>query len=165
MDYVWPFFFPLAGLAIALVHIRWKQYQGPRVTETILMWQLAIGLGLSLAYGGLGHLLIPDQVAESIGWPVGSPFQTEVGLWDLSLGIVGLLCLKIRGTFWQAAIIGPGIFLFGAGVGHVYQMVVHGDYSPNNAGGVMYVDLLLPIALAALYLYWHRQAGIVAGSG
>jgi hypothetical protein len=121
------------------------------------MWQLVCGFGLSLLWGGIGHLLVPDQVAESIGWATGSPFQREVGMWDASIGIVGILCLKVRDHFWLAAIIGGGLFQFSAGLGHVYELVAHGDVSPNNSGGVLWVDLLFPILLAVLYLLYHKE--------
>ncbi|HEU17671.1 MAG TPA: hypothetical protein ENO06_02945, partial [Methanolinea sp.] len=92
------------------------------------------------------------------GWPTGSPFQREVGMWDLALGIVGLLCLKFRTIgFWTATVIGTGIFYIGAGLGHVYEMVAFGNYSPNNAGAVMYMDLLYPIFLAGLLILYYTR--------
>jgi len=36
-------------------------------------------------------------------------------------------------------------------------MVVHGNYAPNNAGGVMYMDLLYPIFLGVLLIYLHKK--------
>jgi len=110
MNYLLPLFFPIVGAIIAIIHNRWKQHTGVQALETFLMWQIALGLGL-------GHLLTPDKVAESIGWPTGSPFQREVGMWDFFMGFVGLLCLKFRNEgFWTATIIGCGLFSFAAGV-------------------------------------------------
>ncbi len=159
MEILWPLLFPLLGALVALVQINHEKKTADthRKLEIILMWQLAIGLGLSLLWGGIGHLLFADQVAESIGWPTGSPFQREVGMWDAAIGIVGLLCLKYRDHFWLATIIGGGLFLFGAGLGHVYEFVAHGDVSPNNIGGILWVDLLFPILLAVLYLLYHKE--------
>jgi hypothetical protein len=158
MVFLWPFFMPVLAAVIALVHIRWKQQAGAQAVGTFLMWQLAVGLGLGMMYGGLGHLLLPDQVAESIGWPTGSPFQREVGMWDVCMGLVGLLCLKFRSEgFWAATIIGTGLFMIGAGLGHVWELVVHQNYAPDNAGGVMYLDLLYPLFLAALLIVYHRR--------
>ncbi|WAC04223.1 MAG: hypothetical protein OS112_07045 [Methanoregula sp.] len=158
MNFLWPFFLPLVGAGIAIVHNRWKQYTGVKALETFLMWQIALGLGLGLMFGGLGHLLTPDKVAESIGWPAGSPFQREVGMWDFFMGFVGVLCLRFRNEgFWTATIIGCGLFLFSAGAGHVYEMIFHGNYAPNNAGGVMFMDLLYPVFLAVLLIYLHKK--------
>ena len=48
------------------------------------------------------------------------------------------------------------MFLFCAGIGHVYQFIAHGDVSPNNIGMVLWIDLLFPLLLAALYLLYQR---------
>lgn len=152
-----PFLLPILAALIALIHIRWKHIAGYQAIGVVLMWQLAIGLGLGLIWGGLGHLLMPDQVAESIGWATGSPFQREVGMWDLALGIVGVLCLVFRDEwFWTATIIGTGIFYVSAGLGHVYELIVHGDTAAFNAGAVMYLDLFYPFFLAVLLILYHR---------
>ena len=157
-ELIWPFLFPLVAAVIAGIHIRMKNHHGSQALEVFLMWQIAIGLGLGYFYAGMGHLLLADKVAESIGWPAGSPFQREVGMWDAAMGIVALLCLKFRETgFWTATILGIGIFSVGAGLGHVYEMVVNGNYAPNNAGPVMYMDFLYPVFLVALLWLLHRK--------
>jgi len=163
VELVWPVFFPLLGAIIALIHIRWKKMERAEAVGTFLMWQLAIGFGLSYLYAATGHLLLADKVAESIGWPAGSPFQREVGMWDGAMGICGLLCLKFREDFWTAVIIGFGIFSISAGLGHVYELVAHADFSPNNAGAVMYIDLFYPLILAGL-LIWYRRERAAAGT-
>jgi hypothetical protein len=86
-------------------------------------------------------------------------------MWDAALGIVGLLCLKFRDTgFWTATVLGIGIFSVAAGLGHVYEMLVHADYSPNNARPVMYMDLLYPVFLIILlYLLQNKRSEEGAG--
>ena len=155
LEIIWSVFFPLIATIIALIHIMWKKFKGLHALETFIMWQLAIGFGLSLLFSGMSHLILPDKIAESIGWPSGSPFQREVGMWDAAIGIVGLLCLKIKNDFWTAMIAGTGLFYFGAGIGHIWELVVHGNNSPNNAGIVMYVDLLYPVLISALFIYYR----------
>ena len=162
LDLIWPVFFPLLGAVIAIIHIRWKGIAGAEAIGTFLMWQLAVGFGISYLYAGFGHLFVADKVAESIGWPAGSPFQREVGMWDAAMGICGMLCLKFRKDFWTAVVIGPGLFMFWAGLGHVWELVMHGDTSPNNAGAVMYIDLLYPLVLAGMLIWYHRA---LAASG
>lgn len=158
MDLIWPVFFPLLGAIIALIHIRVRKLEGAGAIGNFLMWQLVIGFGLAYLYAGFGHLVVADKVAESIGWPVGSPFQKEVGMWDAAMGICGLLCLKFRDDFWTAVIIGPGIFMFSAGLGHVWELVMQGNTAPNNAGAVMYIDLLYPLFLAALLIVYRKKS-------
>jgi hypothetical protein len=155
---IWPVFFPVLALIIALLYSYLKHYRGLRALETVLVWQLVIGLGLAYLYAGLGHLFFADQVAASIGWPAGSPFQREVGMWDISMGIVGILCLKFRNEgFFTATLAGIGIFSVGAGLGHVYEMVTLGDFAPGNAGPVMYMDIFYPVILATLLILYHQR--------
>lgn len=159
MDLLWPFFFPVLGAVVALVHIRWKHHTGVTALGTFLAWQLAIGLGLSSIYAAFGHLVFADRVAASIGWAAGSPFQREVGMWDFAIGIVGLLCLKFRSAgFWTATVIAYGIFSISAGLGHVYELIVHANMSINNAGPVMYMDLFYPVFLGTLLFWYFRRA-------
>ena len=79
-------------------------------------------------------------------------------MWDGAIGILGILCLKFRDDFWLATIIGSGLFLFSAGLWHAYQLVVNGDISPSNAGGVLWVDILFPVLLGILYYLWRRES-------
>jgi hypothetical protein len=157
VETIWPVFFPLLAAGIAGLHIFWKGLKGAHAIESFLMWQLAIGFGLGYVYAGAGHLFLSDKVAESIGWPTGSPFQIEVGMWDAAMGICGLLCLKFRDDFWTAVIIGPGLFSIWAGLGHVRDLFINGNTAVNNAGPVMYIDLFYPVFLAGLLIWYRRE--------
>jgi hypothetical protein len=42
------------------------------------------GVGAWLLFAAIGHLFFADQVAESVGWAPGSPFQREIGFSDLA---------------------------------------------------------------------------------
>jgi hypothetical protein len=54
------------------------------------------------------------------------------------------------------------VFYVGAGLGHVYELVVFGNTAQYNAGPVMYLDLFYPLFLAALLILYHvkkKEAG------
>jgi len=158
VELVWPFFLPVVAVIAGIIHVKVKDLHGEEAVGTFLMWQIVIGLGIGYVYAAVGHLFAADRVAASIGWPAGSPFQREVGIWDASMGIIALLCLKIRDTgFWTATILGIGLFSVSAGLGHLYEMAVHGDYALNNAGPVMWLDLLYPLYLLALLWLLNRK--------
>ena len=159
---IWPVLCPVAAAMISAIHIRLRKLAGSDAIGNFLMWQLAIGFGLSYLLAGFSHIVFADKVAASIGWPAGSPFQREVGMWDMAMGLCGLLCLVFRDDFWTAVVIGPGLFSFAAGLGHVRELVVSGDAAPNNAGAVMYLDLLYPLFLAALLIWYRKNHGIPA---
>jgi hypothetical protein len=53
--------------------------------------------------------------------------------------------------FWLAAIIAGSIFLMGAAVGHVRQLVRTGNVSPGNAGPILVTDVAIPVTVILLY--------------
>ncbi|HCA41951.1 MAG TPA: hypothetical protein DEP28_01715 [Bacteroidetes bacterium] len=152
-------FFIILALVTTLIHLAVKKAfkDEPKRIEIILLNFIVVIIGGSSLLAAAGHLLIPDQIAESIGWPTGSPFQTEVGLANLGFGIAAVMGIWFRKTFWLSTIISSGVFLFGDGVGHVYQMIAHGDYAENNAGIIMYTDFLIPIAGLILYSRYNKS--------
>ena len=57
-----------------------------------------------------------------------------------------------------AAILGPAVFLLGAAVGHVHQMIVARNFAPGNAGIIFYMDIIIPL-LGFLFLWLDRRFG------
>lgn len=125
-----------------------KMTSRQRLEYAVRWWFGGGALGLLVAASG--HLFAADQVAESIGWPTGSPFQREVGFSDLAWGMLGVLCIRMRGTIREAFVIGTAIFLWGAAGGHIYEMLTQGNFSRNNSGVLLAIDILLPVANALL---------------
>ncbi|HRE41803.1 MAG TPA: hypothetical protein PLG90_10775 [Ignavibacteria bacterium] len=155
-------YFIIFAIITTLIHLAYKKAfkdENKRI-EIILLNFIVVVIGGSSLLAAAGHLLIPNQIAESIGWSPGSPFQTEVGLANLGFGIAAVMGIWFRKGFWLSTIISSGIFLFGDGIGHVYQMVAHGNYSENNAGIIMYTDFLIPIAGLLLYLRYNKSLKI-----
>ena len=121
-----------------------------RILEIILLWALIVnGLQGILAFAG--HVFNGPAIAKTIGWPPGNPFQYEVGITNLGVGILGLMCIWKRDSFWLATIIMMSVFNFGAGIGHVIQIIQFQNYAPNNAGLILYFDLINPLVLIGLY--------------
>lgn len=101
---------------------------------------------------GSGHLFFPDPIAESIGWPKGSPFQWEVGLANLSYGVLGAWASGQDQSWWLATVVAFSIFYLGAAIGHVKDIIAKKNYASGNAGGVLVVDVLIPVLLIVLYV-------------
>jgi hypothetical protein len=148
------------SFVVAGVHIyRDEQPRtGGRVAEILLIWLLVINIGFGGLYAFSGHLFAAEEVAASIGWPAGNPFQTEVAVANLAIGTLGILSYWIRGNFWIAAVIATSIWLLGAAAIHVSEMVSAGNYNPGNAGVVFYMDIIGP-ALLVILLVYLRYAG------
>jgi hypothetical protein len=87
-----------------------------------------------------------------------SPFQYEVGIADLTVGVLGVLGFWGNSSFRLAAAIAGIIWYWGDAVGHVRQMIVANNYAPGNAGGWFWTDVFVPALLVAcLVLVWKRQ--------
>ena len=118
-----------------------------RMLEDGLLWLVGVQ---GWVYAG-GHLLFADQVANSIGWRPGSPFQFEVGLANLSYGVLGVFASAHGREWWLATVVAFSVFYLGAAVGHLRHIAVERNFSPGNAGPVLFFDIAVPLFLIWLY--------------
>ena len=129
--------------------------RGPRpitvalVADRFARWVCLVPLGLMGLWGFLGHVFFPERAAEAIGWAT-SPFQTEVGMANLGIGVAGVLGAVIAAPPYRLAVAIVALcFLGGAGVTHLVQIAQTGNVAAGNAGPILYTDFLSPIALLA----------------
>ncbi len=150
----WPVLAPVVGFGIAEI-VQLAQHGTSGFHRATLLNALVYLIGVAGIISASGHLLKADDVARSIGWAPGSPFQWEVGVADLGWGVLGVLCPFYGRDFWLATIVVASIFLLGAAIGHVKQMIVAKNFAPGNAGGVFFADVVIPIFLIVLYATYH----------
>ena len=150
-------FFILAHLS----RLKREERTRPRIVEIALLYILGIG-GFSSIISGFLHLIYGDELAESIGWQAGNPFQWEVGFANIALGVIGYMCFWRR-DFWLPTVIARTIFAWGAGITHVVDIVERGNFAPGNAGPILYVDFLVPIVWLVLLTFYKRyeKAGLL----
>ena len=74
-------------LAVAEV-VQFAQHGSDGWERALLRNALVFLVGVPGIVGFSGHVFNADQVAESIGWPKGNPFQYEVGIANLSYGVL-----------------------------------------------------------------------------
>ena len=106
------------------------------------------------------HILVPDRIANYIGWQTGSPFQIELGFASLGIAILGILSIWLRGWFWVAPAISRSVFLFGAAFVHIREIIGRGNFSPGNAGPVLFFDISVPLLVLGLLLAHIRMGGM-----
>jgi len=117
---------------------------------TLLLYQLTVTVGLTGILGGYGHLFLRDRVARSIGWPTGTLFQVELGYCSLGMGLLGVMSFWYRDNFWLATIVFTTVFLIGAAIVHIKEMLQKRNFNPGNAITTI-PDILIPITLFVLW--------------
>ena len=82
------FLFILALIIAALASSRGS------TAERFLSWVLLLPIGITGLWAGVTHVFFPEVAATHIGWQT-SPFQFEVGVADLAVGLTACL------SFWR----------------------------------------------------------------
>lgn len=151
------FFYLACALMAATIHFLLSKNKGKeRVLEIYLLYLIVFCIGVSGLAGAYFHTFLAAQTAERIGWLAGNPFQFEVAMANLAVGIAGILCIWLRGSFWLATVIIASIFIYGAAYGHFVQ-IAKGDHAPYNSGVFLYVnDMGIPLLYDALTLLYFR---------
>lgn len=129
------------------------------IVETYLIYFFAIYVGFMGVFTAYAHVFMPGRASASIGWAP-SPFEYEVGMADLTVGVLGILCIWFRGNFWLATAIANAVWLLGDAVGHIRQVMLANNHAANNAGIFLYLEIAIPLLILALTLYHRRKTGI-----
>ncbi len=127
------------------------------VAETFLLYLFVFYVGLMGVLTFVFHVFFSARASASIGWAP-SPFEYEVGIADLTIGVLGFLCIWFRENFWLATAIANLVWLEGDAVGHIRQMAEHGNHAANNSGLFLCLEILMPVVILTLTLYHRRRA-------
>ena len=147
--------FVLLAIVAASVNLAFsaRRRRTPRaIAGTYLLYLLFIYVGLMGLLTAYAHVFRPLQTSASIGWAT-SPYEYEVGMADLTVGVLGVLCLVFRGEFWLATAIANAVWLLGDAVGHVRQMVLYGNHAENNSGVFLMLEFIMPVVILILVFY------------
>ena len=128
-----------------------------RKLELYLIYLFGLGVTGSGIGGALGHLFLSDAVAQSVGWPTGSPFQLEMGFTNLALGVLGLVAVSRRDGFREATVMAVTVVGVGATIVHLWDIAATGNLAPGNTIQNV-ANLAKPILLIGL-LRASRRAG------
>jgi hypothetical protein len=149
-----------------------------RRIELFMIYIFAVSVGANGLSGAFGHLFLSDLVAEGVGWPVGSPFQLEMGFANLLVGVLGLMAISRRDGFRTATILATTILGLGATTVHLWDIASTGNLAPGNTlqnlGNLLDPALLIgltflaarttdPDAESPAFLHWQMRQQPVVG--
>jgi len=150
----------LLAIGLAIGFARAYKYRDNKAVfyERLFLPVIFLTVGINgVFFGFIPHVFFSDKIAEQIGWPVGNPFQLEVGYHDGCWGVIGLLSAWFKGGFALAAAIGFALFLLLAGWEHLRETIVNHNYASYNFQFII-GDYLPAIALLVLaYLYYRHS--------
>jgi hypothetical protein len=123
----------------------------------LLNFLLLLSVGGEESWAGFFHVFFPQTAAATIGWQV-SPFQFEIGVADLAVGIAAIVSFWRSIEFKAAIIVYTVLFYIGVAIGHVHQAISMGDMSVNNFGPLLLITVVKVFLLPALYVIVRRTS-------
>jgi hypothetical protein len=151
-------FFVLLAAVAASIHVAVspaRRVSGAAIAGAYLIYLFVIYVGLMGLLTAYAHVFRPMQTSASIGWST-SPYEYEAGMADLTIGVLGVLCVWFRGNFWLATAIANLVWLEGDAIGHIRQMEEYNNHAANNSGIFLYLEIMVPLIILLLTLY-HRK--------
>lgn len=130
-------------LFVRAIMIAVARPDGP-AAERFLAWIMLLPIGVTGLWAGVFHIFFPEIAAAHVGWQI-RPFQFEVGVANLAIGITACVAFSCELGFKVAAVSAASIFLLGDEAGHVRQMMVAGNFAPGNAGLPFCMDIICPL--------------------
>ncbi len=141
-----------AGLTITL-----KKLKGTELLNMLVGWLLVVCIGLGGVWAFIGHAFFTAQVAESIGWAK-SPFQFEIAVSNLSIGVLGLLCIVFKDRFRLATAVAASVYLLGCAAVHIQQAIAYDNLSVNNIGPLVWIgDIFIPVFILVLVIIADKK--------
>lgn len=122
----------------------WRQELFESAVTYMIGWA---GIGAAVA-----HIAFGSRTSRSIGWAA-SPFEFEVGLASLAMGVAGLMANGQPLAFAWGVIVVNAIFRIGCGVGHVRDMVRNRNFALNNTS-ILFINFAVPAFLIWAYQIW-----------
>lgn len=122
----------------------------PQTAERFLSWVL-LSCGLEALWAGASHVLFPETAAHFIGWQT-SPFQFEVGMADLSLGVISTLSFWRPLAFKAAVVTFTVVYYVGLAYGHFHQIATTGNTAAGNDGLLLLLTVIKPLLLFGLLI-------------
>jgi len=152
------FAFSVLPVLLATLHVRLDSMAKDRLwkVEVYLIYLFMLGVAASGLSGFFGHVFTPEAVAESIGWPKGSPFQQEMGFANLALAVLGLVAAGRRDGFREATVMAVTVVGVGVTVVHFIDILKEGNLAAGNS--IQNVANLLKPALLIPMLFVSRRS-------
>lgn len=135
-------------IAIILFIFNWllQKIRHQKSSNLLLRWLLLLPVGVTGIYVFLMCLIFPAATAAMMHWPP-SPFQYEVALANLCLGILGLLAFRASYGFQLATVIVTCFWMWGHAIYEIYRIITTSNIYLGDIVSWFWIYLLLPFVL------------------
>ncbi len=149
---------PLIGLVVAAVQVLRlpRPRQAARVVEICTRQFMFWVVGMAFLCNFVFHSFFGELASSLIGWD-DSPFQAEVGYASLGFALLGFLATFSTFSVRIGAVLAITPFMWGAAATHIVDIVQSGNFTPGNAGFILWLDILLPVIGMVLLWLSHRH--------
>lgn len=112
------------------------------VAESLLSWSLPLNLGVLETLLFVRHILRDESTAEDADQTPRDRLLRELAVAHLAFGVLGLLCIRFRGMFWFATIVGQVVFLCGIAAVNAREITKDKMYLFDVLMSLVHVGLL-----------------------
>ena len=106
----------------------------------LLDWLLLLPVGVGYAWAGFFHVFFPQIAAPGPSAGSVSPFQFEIGVADLAIGVAAIASFWRSLPFKAAVVLYIVLFNLGVAVGHIRDAMA-GNFAANNFGLLLVVTM------------------------
>ena len=99
------------GLLVSSIYFLINGFHGllPDICRIVLLHQFVFTFGLLGVLGFISNVLFAHNTARRLSWPSG-PFQIKYGFSQLTIGVLGVMTLWFKGSFWLAVLVSMYIY-------------------------------------------------------
>src|SRR3990167_1203951 len=99
--------------------------------SVLLLDQFVVTFGLLGIIGFLTNVILAKPMAKKLNWP-GGPFQVKYGFAQLCIGIMGVMAIWFRGSYWVATLINMYMYGLSGFWTHTQEMIENHKPDTSN---------------------------------
>lgn len=122
----------------------------PPLLDAIIESFLVVQVGLAGLCAFFSHYFVLDKAFVYFVRPSDDPLQQKVGSAHLALGVLGILCCWLHGSFWLATGIASIIFWFSTAIAHIKDLPQRRNTHLGTESALLLSDIGIPVLLLGL---------------
>ena len=151
-DIIFSFLLIFLPLLFGFLYAHFKK---EKRVDAIFVSYIFVGIGIQGLASGIMQTFFSQTVIQYVQWPF-SPFILELGLANISYGILGLLSPWMTRGWQTATAFGYAMFLAFTGMRHALEILNRG-INPGDSGAFAYVDYVMSTILFVLLILRYQQ--------